>query len=140
MPVAARGFGVLIAEDNRDLRAALCAIIGAEPDMHVAGTAARVEELVDAMRTCPARVLVLDLDLGGQSSVPALETLRAQHPHLAAVIFSGGTPDALASVAARLGRCECVVKTGDVTPLLDAIRRGAQGTLQDPGSGAAGAG
>lgn len=115
----------MIAEDNRDLREALRMIIDEEPDMHVAGTAARVPELLDTMRRSTARVLVLDLDLGGESSVPALQTLRAQHPQLAVVIFSGSGRDALAHVADRIGPCEFVMKTGDVMPLLDAIRRSA---------------
>lgn len=118
--------GVLVAEDNRDLCDVVCALIDAEPDMRVAGTAARVAELVDAVRTSAASVLVLDLDLNGESSVPALQSLRAQHPQLAVVIFSGNDRDTLAPVIARVGRCEYVMKTGDPTPLLDAIRRGVQ--------------
>jgi DNA-binding NarL/FixJ family response regulator len=125
MPVAAPGFGVLIAEDNPDLREALRVIIDGEPGMHVAGTVARVPELLDTMRGSTARVLVLDLDLGGESSVPALQTLRAQHPQLAVVIFSGSGRDACTHVADRIGRCEYVMKTGEVMPLLEAIRRSA---------------
>lgn len=124
----------MIAEDNSDLREALRLIIDAEPDMHVAGTAARVPELLGMTRMSTARVLVLDLDLGGESSVPALQPLRAQHPHLAVVIFSGSDRDVLAHLADRIGRCEYVMKTGDVMPLLDAIRRSAPGQA-DPASG-----
>ena len=126
MDPGAGEIGVLVAEDNRDLREVVCALVAAEPDMHVAGTASRVAELMDAVRTQPAHVLVLDLDLDGESSVPALQVLRAQHPRLAVVIFSGSDRNALAPVFARIGRCEYVMKTGDPTPLLDAIRRSAQ--------------
>lgn len=118
--------GVLVAEDNRDLCDAVCALIDAEPDMQITGTATRVSELLDGARAAAARVLVLDLDLGGESSVPALQTLRAQRPQLAVVIFSGNDADTLAPVLATIGRCEYVMKTGDVLPLLDAIRRVAQ--------------
>lgn len=127
MTVAASRIGVFVAEDNRDLREAVCALIAAEPDMHVAGTAARVTELLDAMKTSPARVLVLDLDLHGESSVPALQSLRARQPELAVVIFSGSDRDALAPLQARVGHCEYAMKTGDAAPLLAAIRRGARG-------------
>jgi DNA-binding NarL/FixJ family response regulator len=135
MPADAPGFGVLIAEDNRDLRDALRVIIDEEPGMHVVGTVSRVPELLSMMRTCTARVLVLDLDLGGESSVPALQTLRGQHPQLAIVIFSGSDRDALAHVMDRIGPCEFVTKSGDVMPLLDAIRRSVQGRV-DPASSA----
>jgi DNA-binding NarL/FixJ family response regulator len=118
--------GVLVAEDNRDLCDAVCALIDAEPDLEITGTATRVSELLDGARTAAARVLVLDLDLAGESSVPALQTLRAQRPQLAVVVFSGNDRDTLAPVFASIGRCEYVMKTGDVLPLLAAIRRVAQ--------------
>lgn len=118
--------GVLVAEDNRDLCDAVCALIDAEPDMQVTGTATRVSELLDAALAAAASVLVLDLDLDGESSVPALQTLRLQRPQLAVVVFSGNDRDTLAPVFASIGRCEYVMKTGDVLPLLDAIRRVAQ--------------
>jgi DNA-binding NarL/FixJ family response regulator len=118
--------GVLVAEDNRDLCDAICGLIDAEPDMQITGTATRVSDLLDGQRAAAARVLVLDLDLGGESSVPALQTLRAQRPQLAVVVFSGNDRDMLAPVFAGIGRCEYVMKTGDVLPLLDAIRRVAQ--------------
>lgn len=122
----AERIGVLVAEDNRDLRDAVCALIDAEPDLQITGTATRVSELLDGARTAAARVLVLDLDLAGESSLPALQTLRAQRPQLAVVVFSGNDRDTLAPVFASIGRCEYVMKTGDVLPLLDAIRRVAQ--------------
>lgn len=126
MSTGTNPIGVLVAEDNRDLRDAVCALISAEPGMHVAGIAARVPELIAAMRDDATQVLVLDLDLDGESSVPALLSLRAKNPRLAVVIFSGSDRDSLAPVIERIGRCEYVLKTGDVLPLLDAIRRGAQ--------------
>ena len=126
MTIDPQRIDVLVAEDNRDLCDAVCALIDAEPDMRVTGTAMRVSELLDGTRAAAARVLVLDLDLGGESSVPALQTLRAQWPQLAVVIFSGNDRDTLAPVFAQIGRCEYVMKTGDVLPLLDAIRRVAQ--------------
>jgi DNA-binding NarL/FixJ family response regulator len=118
--------GVLVAEDNHDLRDAMCTLIAAEAGLCVAGMVARVPELVAAMRDGAPRVLVLDLDLDGESSVPALLSLRAQHPQLAVVIFSGSEREALAPVLERIGRCEYVLKTGAVLPLLDAIRRAAR--------------
>jgi DNA-binding NarL/FixJ family response regulator len=126
MSTGAHPIGVLVAEDNRDLRDAVCALIAAESGMCVAGVAACVPELTAAMRGGTPQVLVLDLDLDGESSVPTLLSLRAQHPRLAVVIFSGSDRESLAPLFERIGRCEYVMKTGDVLPLLEAIRRGAQ--------------
>ena len=38
---------VLVAEDNPDLAAAICALIAAEPDMQVDGTVASASRLLD---------------------------------------------------------------------------------------------
>ena len=126
MAPGAGKIGVLVAEDNRDLSDAVCALIAAESDMHVVGTAARVSELVELMRARKVQVLVLDLDLDGKSSVPALQALRTEQPQLAVVVFSGNDRESLGPLFASVGRCEYVCKTGDVLPLLDAIRRGAR--------------
>ena len=117
---------VLIAEDNRDLCAALCEVIMAQSDMSVAGTVARVAELLQVVPTTTAQVLILDLDLAGESSVPALQAFRAAHPRRAIVVHSGHDVGSLGPVLAGVGPCEYVTKSGDAQELLDAIRRGAQ--------------
>lgn len=119
---------VLIAEDNRDLCAALCDVIRSQQDMSVSGTAARVAELLELVPTTTAEVLILDLDLAGESSIPALQAFRAAHPQRGVVVYSGHDRRSLGTAFAGVGSCEYVTKTGDVQELLDAIRRGAQGT------------
>lgn len=117
---------VLIAEDNRDLCAALCEVIMTQSDMTVAGTVTRVAELLQVVPNTTARVLILDLDLSGESSVPALQAFRAAHPRRAIVVHSGHDPGSLGLALADVGSCEYVTKSGDAQELLDAIRRGAR--------------
>jgi DNA-binding NarL/FixJ family response regulator len=128
MTASANAIDVLVAEDNQDLCTAVCELIDAESDMRVAGTVARVAELLDAVMSAAPRVLVLDLDLGGESSMPVLHSLRTLSPKLAVVVYSGHDPHSLAHVFSQIGQCEYVTKTGDATELLDAIRRGVQKT------------
>jgi DNA-binding NarL/FixJ family response regulator len=116
---------VLVAEDNRDLAAAIAALIAAEPDMQVDGTVDRVGHLLDAAVGNTSHVLVLDLDLRGESSVPALVQLQQTHPRLAVIVYSGHDPRDLGPVLARVDRCEYVTKSGDPGELLGAIRRAA---------------
>lgn len=118
--------GVLVAEDNGDLRAALCEMIATEPDLHLSGTAGELAELLAAVHTTSADVLVLDLDLAGESSVPALQAFRAAYPQRAIVVYSGHDSGPLAPVLERIGACEYVTKSGDAQKLLDAIRRAAR--------------
>ena len=118
---------VLVAEDNRDLAAAIRALIAAEPDMQVHGTVGRTCDLLDAAAKHAAHVLVLDLDLGGESSVPALVQLRQSCPAMAIVVYSGYDRCGLSTVLAQTDCCEYVAKTGDPDALIGAIRRAAQG-------------
>ena len=118
---------VLVAEDNSDLAAAICALIAAEPDMQVYGTVDRTCDLLDAAAKQVAHVVVLDLDLGGESSVPALMQLRQSHPAMTIVVYSGYDPRDLGTVLAQTGHCGYVAKTGDPDELIGAIRRAAQG-------------
>ena len=127
MNVARDEISVLVAEDNPDLRAAICALVAAEPGMRVAGEATLVAELIAAMRASAAQVLILDLDLGGESSVPALRRLRADCPRLGVVIYSGHDLAAVAQLLDQAGPCEYVMKSGEIAPLLEAVRRVAPG-------------
>jgi len=117
---------VLVAEDNRDLATAICALITAEPDMQVDGTVDRAAHLLDAAAKRAAHVLVLDLDLGGESSVPALMQLLRSDPGMAIVVYSGYDQCDLGAVLAQTDRCEYVAKTGNPDELLAAIRRAAK--------------
>lgn len=129
---AARETGVLVAEDNDDLRGAVCALIEAEPDMHVSAAVDSVAGLLAAARAAPPQVLVLDLDLAGQSSVAALRELSRTQPRLGVVVYSGHDRASLGMAVQETPRCEFVTKTGDATELLDAIRRAAE---TEPGDG-----
>jgi two-component system nitrate/nitrite response regulator NarL len=115
---------VLVAEDNRDLAAAICALIAAEPDMQVDGIVDRAGDLLEAAAN--SEVLVLDLDLGGESSVPAMTQLHRSHPGMAIVVYSGYDQCDLGAALAQMDRCHYVAKTGDPDELLGAIRRAAK--------------
>lgn len=116
---------VLVAEDNPDLVAAISAVISAEPDMQVDGTVDRVCQLLEAA-SGDAHVLVLDLDLRGESSVPALVHLQQSRPQLAVIVYSGHDRRDLDPVLARVDRCEYVMKSGNPDELIDAIRHAAK--------------
>jgi DNA-binding NarL/FixJ family response regulator len=124
---------VLVAEDNPGLAAAICALIAAEPDMQVNASLDRACQLVDAAAIDDANVLVLDLNLHGESSMPALMQLLRTRPRLAVVVYSGHDPRDLGTAFARIEHCEYVAKTGDPDELIAAIRRAAN---KETGAGA----
>lgn len=116
---------VVIAEDNRDLASAVHALLQAEPDMEVVGTIERADRLLETVRDSRAHVVVLDLNLAGESSVPAMRDVLRALPRVAIVIYSGYDRGDVASALPGLGGVEFVSKTGDVATLLQAVRRAA---------------
>lgn len=128
MPNHAAPIRVLVAEDNRDLCDAVCALVAAEPDMQVVASVRRASDLLQAASTNDVSVLVLDLDLNGESSLPALQAMRRARLPLAVVIYSGHDQRDFGAAFADAGPCEYVAKTGDALELLGAIRRAAATT------------
>jgi two-component system response regulator DevR len=114
---------ILVAEDNEDLRAAICALVSGEPDMEVAGEASTAPEIVAMACTRDADIVVLDLNLRGESSVAAMRALQQQRPNVAAVVYSGYDAADVMSGLQGLQPCVYVSKSGDGKDLLSAIRR-----------------
>ena len=117
---------VLVAEDNRDLCVAVCSLVDAEPDMEVAGAIQQAHALLDAARSGDVAVVILDLNLAGESSVPALHAMRRELPRVGVVVYSGYDRCDLSSVLPDDGSVEYVSKAGEASTLLDAIRRVAR--------------
>ena len=114
---------VLVAEDNADLRTAICALVAGEPDMEIAATTDDPQQLVVLAREHAAHIVVLDLNLRGESSVGAMRMLQREQPLVAAVIYSGYDAADIEGGLRALAPCEYVSKSGDGMDLLAAIRR-----------------
>ena len=71
-------------------------------------------------------VVILDLNLAGESSVPALHAMRRELPRVGVVVYSGYDRCDLSSVLPDDGSVEYVSKAGEANTLLDAIRRVAR--------------
>jgi DNA-binding NarL/FixJ family response regulator len=87
----ARAIQVGIADDHPILRRALRTWLDAQPGLHVAGEASSGREAIDLVRTHAIDVLLLDVDMPGQSGIDALAMIRAKskRPDLGVLVFSG---------------------------------------------------
>ena len=97
------------------------------------GETDRAGKLLAAARSGNAQVVILDLNLSGESSLPAMETVRREMPGIAVVVYSGYDRCDIASALPALGSCEYVSKTGEVSELLAAVRRAARNGAADAG-------
>ena len=119
---------VLVAEDNGDLASAVCELLRAEPDIDVVGVIGDAAALERSVRDLDVQVVILDLNLSGGSSVPAMQSVRHERPRTGVVVYSGYDRADIAAALPALGACEFVSKSGEVTELIEAVRRSAHKT------------
>jgi DNA-binding NarL/FixJ family response regulator len=119
---------VLVAEDNDDLASAVCELLQTEPDIEVVGVIADAAALERSVCDLAVHVVILDLNLSGGSSVPAMRSVRHDHPATGVVVYSGYDRADISAALPALGAAEFVSKSGEVTELIDAVRRSAKKT------------
>ncbi len=132
---------VAIIDDHPVVAEGTAAILRAEPDLDVVGLAPSVAAadaggLFDAEAT---DVLLLDIRLGADSGLRALDGERAAAGRPAVIVLTAYDYPQYAEAALRLGAAGFVLKTAPVTDLVAAIRRVAAGelafTVRPSGSG-----
>jgi two-component system, NarL family, response regulator NreC len=128
---------IVIADDHKVVRAGLRLLLEAEDGFAVvaeAGDVAGTERRVAAYRP---RVLILDLNMPGESSLPAIPRLRATAPDTQIVVLTMQNDPAFAREALRAGAIGYVLKEAADTELVQAVRLAAEGrTYLNPELGA----
>ena len=117
---------ILIAEDNEDLRCTMVSMLDAESDMRCVAETAELDKVGALAASTSPQVVILDLELKGQSSLTVLAKLKSQLPAARFLVYSGHGLPALAEAALAAGATEYVLKSGDPYELIDAVRRCAQ--------------
>ena len=113
---------VLLADDHAVLRAGLRMLIGAQPDMEVAGEASTGEEAVRLARELEPDVVLMDLSMPGGGGVDATARIRQEHPGVRVLALTmHDDPAYLRSVLAA-GATGYVLKRAAGTELLQALR------------------
>jgi len=127
----------VIADDHTVVRQGLRLLIDAEPSLQVvaeAGTVADAERLTRAHRPT---VLVLDLNMHGESGLEAIPRLRADAPDTAIVVLTMQDDPGFARQALQSGALGFVLKEAADEELLEAIQLAAAGeTYLNPRLGA----
>ena len=127
----------MIADDHTVVRQGLRLLIDADPSLQVvaeAGTVADAERLTRAHRPT---VLVLDLNMHGESGLEAIPRLRADAPDTAIVVLTMQDDPGFARQALQSGALGFVLKEAADEELLEAIQLAATGeTYLNPRLGA----
>ena len=103
----------------------------------VLGESGDVADTIRQVRNCRPRVLVLDLNMGGESSLDTIPQLRAEVPETQVVVLTMQEDPAFARAALRAGAIGYVLKDAADSELMDAVTLAAEGrTYLSPELGA----
>ena len=128
---------VVIADDHAVVRSGLRLLLDAEPGLEVVAEAGDVPTAIRMAKAHRPRVLVLDLNMPGGSSLDAITELRASTPETAIVVLTMQDDPAFAREALRNGALGFVLKEAADDELLEAVRLAAEGdTYLNPRLGA----
>jgi len=92
--------GVLIADDQPEVRSALRLLLTQEPDLIVVGEAIDTAQVLELAAGQQPDLVLLDWELPDQGGAAALAGLRAIHPGLAVIALSGRPEAQPAALAA----------------------------------------
>jgi two-component system response regulator NreC len=128
---------VVIADDHAVVRSGLKTLLDAEPGFEVTGEARDVRTAMTFVRAqCPS-VLVLDLNMPGDPSLPAIPQFIEASPGTAIVVLTMQSDPAFAREALRSGALGYVLKESANSDLVDAVHAAVAGrTYLQPQLGA----
>jgi two-component system, NarL family, response regulator NreC len=118
---------IVIADDHAVVRSGLRMLLDAEVDFEVAAEAGDVDSARRYVRGHQPRVLVLDLNMPGDSSLEAIPGLREEFPETQIVVLTMQDDPAFAREAMRAGALGYVLKEAADTELVEAVRSAADG-------------
>lgn len=128
---------VVIADDHAVVRSGLRTLLDAEPGFEVTGEARDVRTAMTYVRAQRPSVLVLDLNMPGEASLPAIPEFIEASPETAIVVLTMQNDPAFAREALRAGALGYVLKESANAELVEAVRAAVEGrTYLQPQLGA----
>jgi two-component system response regulator NreC len=128
---------VVVADDHGVVRKGLRLLLDAEDDLEVVAEAGTTTDAVRLTQAHRPRILVLDLNMPGGSSLEAIPAVLAGTPETRVVVLTMQDDPAFAREALQAGASGFVLKEAADDELLEAVRRAAAGdTYLNPRVGA----
>ena len=127
MTTAQATISVVVADDHAVVRSGLRLLLDAEPDFEVVGEAGDVAGAREQLAAQTPDVLVLDLKMPGEPTLPALDSLVAASPDTRVVILTMFNEPVFAREALRAGAAGFVLKHAADADLVKAVRIAAAG-------------
>jgi two-component system response regulator NreC len=136
-PGAATPIPIVLADDHKVVRSGLRMLLESAGHFEVLAESGDVPGTIEAVLRCRPRVLVLDLNMGGESSLESIPRLRADAPYTQIVVLTMQDNPAFARAALRAGAVGYVLKDAADVELMSAVELAAEGrTYLNPELGA----
>jgi two-component system response regulator NreC len=126
-PSEAEPLTVVIADDHKVVRSGLRLLLEAEQGIEVLAEADDVSSARHYARAHRPKVLVLDLNMPGESSLAAIPRLREEVPETQIVVLTMQDDPAFAREALKAGAVGFVLKRAAESELIEAVRFAARG-------------
>jgi DNA-binding NarL/FixJ family response regulator len=118
---------LVLADDHPIILQGLQRLFEREGEFKVVRSCAGGEEALDAVRSAPPDVLVLDLKMQDRHGLDVLRTLRAEHRECRTVILTAAMRDDEIAEAIELGVAGIVMKEAPPAAVVDCVRAVHQG-------------
>jgi two-component system response regulator NreC len=131
------GITIVLADDHQVVRAGLRLLLDAEEGLEVVAEAADIATTERRVTAYRPRVLILDLNMPGESSLTAIPRLRQAAPETEIVVLTMHSDPGFAREALRAGAIGYVLKEAAEGELVRAVRLASEGrTYLNPELGA----
>lgn len=118
---------VVLADDHVILRAGLAELFAGQDDMAVIGQAGDGESLIELLRRSPPDVLLLDLNMPGESGPVLLGRIRQTWPDLPVLVLTMHGSPSIVQRSLEQGARGFLSKGCDIQTLMTAVRKLAAG-------------
>jgi two-component system response regulator NreC len=120
---------VMIADDHPVVRAGMRVLLSQDSSIEIIAESSTIAETLQAVSQHHPAVLVLDLTMAGQSSLPSIPDLLAASPDTKILILTMQEDPAFAHAALRIGAAGYLLKDAAAEELVEAARRVAKGAV-----------
>ncbi|MFE7330182.1 response regulator [Streptomyces sp. NPDC057565] len=118
---------VVLADDHLVVRAGMRLLLAQDPAFRIVAESATVPDTLEAVRRTRPRVLVLDLTMAGQSSLPMIPALLTASPDTRILVLTMQEDPAFAREALRTGAAGYLLKEAAAEELRAAAHQVADG-------------
>ncbi len=118
---------LVVADDHEVVRSGIGVLLSGS-EVEIVGTAATVEETVSVTESTHPDVVLLDVRLGEEDGLVALEGIRSKIPDVAVVMMSTYDNPTYVARSIALGASDYILKDSSRIDVLEAIQRAASKT------------